>query len=142
MKISNRALPMRGAYNSAGRGVLSQVSNLTTARKRRSGSQRLSQTQRSGKRYEAHGVEVFSAFCHGARGITATRAANSRRSSPLAKFDGNDPNSYATNDKLVQMDQRVSAAQSSADNAWMLVSAALVLMMTGPGLALFYGGLV
>ena len=36
----------------------------------------------------------------------------------------------------------MAAAQSSADNAWMLVSAALVLMMTGPGLALFYGGLV
>ena len=34
------------------------------------------------------------------------------------------------------------AAQSSADNSWMMVSAALVLMMTGPGLALFYGGLV
>jgi Amt family ammonium transporter len=33
-------------------------------------------------------------------------------------------------------------AKSSADNAWMLTSAALVLMMTGPGLALFYGGLV
>ncbi|MFY9746376.1 MAG: ammonium transporter [Acidobacteriaceae bacterium] len=31
---------------------------------------------------------------------------------------------------------------SSGDNAWMLTSAALVLMMTGPGLALFYGGLV
>src|ERR1700730_722108 len=45
-------------------------------------------------------------------------------------------------DKLAQLDQRVNAAQSSADNAWMLVSAALVLMMTGPGLALFYGGLV
>lgn len=28
------------------------------------------------------------------------------------------------------------------DNAWMLVSSALVLMMTGPGLALFYSGLV
>src|ERR1700692_2672752 len=48
----------------------------------------------------------------------------------------------ATSDKLAQLDQRVTAAQSSADNAWMLVSAALVLMMTGPGLALFYGGLV
>jgi len=43
---------------------------------------------------------------------------------------------------LARLDQRVTAAQSSADNAWMLVSAALVLMMTGPGLALFYGGLV
>jgi Amt family ammonium transporter len=50
--------------------------------------------------------------------------------------------SKALNEKLAQLDQRVAAAQSSADNAWMLVSAALVLMMTGPGLALFYGGLV
>jgi len=30
----------------------------------------------------------------------------------------------------------------SGDNAWVLVSSALVLMMTGPGLALFYSGLV
>jgi ammonium transporter, Amt family len=48
----------------------------------------------------------------------------------------------ALNDKLAQLDTRVTAAQSAGDNAWMLVSAALVLMMTGPGLALFYGGLV
>ena len=51
-------------------------------------------------------------------------------------------NVKAVTDKLNQLDQRVTAAQSNADNAWMLVSAALVLMMTGPGLALFYGGLV
>jgi Amt family ammonium transporter len=50
--------------------------------------------------------------------------------------------SKALDDKLAQLDQRVTAAQSSADNSWMMVSAALVLMMTGPGLALFYGGLV
>ncbi|HVT89348.1 MAG TPA: ammonium transporter [Tepidisphaeraceae bacterium] len=31
---------------------------------------------------------------------------------------------------------------NAGDTAWMLTSAALVLMMTGPGLALFYGGLV
>lgn len=30
----------------------------------------------------------------------------------------------------------------SGDNAWMLMSTALVLMMTAPGLILFYGGLV
>jgi Amt family ammonium transporter len=48
----------------------------------------------------------------------------------------------SVSERLTQLDQRVTAAQSSADNAWMLVSAALVLMMTGPGLALFYGGLV
>jgi len=50
--------------------------------------------------------------------------------------------SKTVSDKLEQLDQKVAAAQSSADNAWMLVCAALVLMMTGPGLALFYGGLV
>jgi ammonium transporter, Amt family len=50
--------------------------------------------------------------------------------------------SKAVSEKLAQLDKDVKAAQSSADNAWMLVSAALVLMMTGPGLALFYGGLV
>ena len=36
----------------------------------------------------------------------------------------------------------IKAAQSAGDNAWMLMSAALVLLMTGPGLALFYSGLV
>ena len=50
--------------------------------------------------------------------------------------------SKALNEKLTQLDKDVKAAQSAGDNAWMLVSAALVLMMTGPGLALFYGGLV
>ncbi|MGA2674552.1 MAG: ammonium transporter [Terracidiphilus sp.] len=45
--------------------------------------------------------------------------------------------------QAVQNAQAASAsAQSAGDNAWMLVSAALVLLMTGPGLALFYGGLV
>ncbi len=34
------------------------------------------------------------------------------------------------------------AAQISANNAWMLTSTALVLFMTAPGLAMFYGGLV
>lgn len=36
----------------------------------------------------------------------------------------------------------IKSAQTSGDNAWMLASCALVLMMTGPGLALFYAGLV
>jgi len=44
--------------------------------------------------------------------------------------------------RLAALDSAVRSAQSAGDNAWMLVSAALVLMMTGPGLALFYGGLV
>ena len=43
---------------------------------------------------------------------------------------------------MAQLQQQIADAKGAADNAWMLVSAALVLMMTGPGLALFYGGLV
>jgi len=38
--------------------------------------------------------------------------------------------------------QTAASAINSGDNAWMLTSAALVLLMTGPGLALFYSGLV
>ena len=45
-------------------------------------------------------------------------------------------------DRIAQLERQVAEARSSADNSWMLVSSALVLMMTGPGLALFYGGLV
>jgi len=44
--------------------------------------------------------------------------------------------------RLQNLESAVKSAQSAGDNAWMLTSAALVLMMTGPGLALFYGGLV
>src|SRR6202140_2683784 len=44
--------------------------------------------------------------------------------------------------RLAALDTAVKSAQSAGDNAWMLTSAALVLLMTGPGLALFYGGLV
>ena len=63
-------------------------------------------------------------------------------SAPSSSSAAQPDNSKALNDKLSDLDKRVTAAQSSGDNAWMLVSAALVLMMTGPGLALFYGGLV
>jgi len=44
--------------------------------------------------------------------------------------------------RIAALEQQTAQAQSSADNSWMLTSSALVLMMTGPGLALFYGGLV
>jgi len=44
--------------------------------------------------------------------------------------------------RIAKLEQQVADAKGSADNSWMLVSSALVLMMTGPGLALFYGGLV
>jgi Amt family ammonium transporter len=45
-------------------------------------------------------------------------------------------------DRLAALEQAAADAKSSGDNAWMLTSSALVLLMTGPGLALFYGGLV
>jgi Amt family ammonium transporter len=51
-------------------------------------------------------------------------------------------NAPATQAQIAALQQAVQNAQSAGDNAWMLTSAALVLLMTGPGLALFYGGLV
>jgi ammonium transporter, Amt family len=55
----------------------------------------------------------------------------------------------ATTDTLEQRVARLEATSppaaspiNSGDNAWLLISCALVLMMTAPGLILFYGGLV
>ena len=45
-------------------------------------------------------------------------------------------------ERLLKLETAAANAQSAGDNAWVLVCTALVLMMTGPGLALFYGGLV
>ncbi len=45
-------------------------------------------------------------------------------------------------ERLAKAEAAVVTAQTAGDNAWMLVCSALVLLMTGPGLALFYGGLV
>jgi ammonium transporter, Amt family len=47
-----------------------------------------------------------------------------------------------TTQQIAELQLKVAAAQSNADNGWMMMCSALVLMMTGPGLALFYGGLV
>jgi len=44
--------------------------------------------------------------------------------------------------QVQKLEGEIASAQEAGDNAWMLVCSALVLMMTGPGLALFYGGLV
>jgi len=49
---------------------------------------------------------------------------------------------HTDKERLAELEQKVADAKGSADNGWMLVSTALVLLMTGPGLALFYGGLV
>jgi Amt family ammonium transporter len=43
---------------------------------------------------------------------------------------------------LQKVNEKADAAALAGHNAWMLTSSALVLFMTAPGLAMFYGGLV
>jgi Amt family ammonium transporter len=52
------------------------------------------------------------------------------------------PSPPATQAQVAALEQSIRDAQTSGDNAWVLISAALVLLMTAPGLTLFYGGLV
>ncbi|MGA8143902.1 MAG: ammonium transporter [Candidatus Acidiferrales bacterium] len=61
---------------------------------------------------------------------------------PLNLLAQNSLSQDAQSRRIAALEQQAADAKSSADNAWMLTSSALVLMMTGPGLALFYGGLV
>ena len=44
--------------------------------------------------------------------------------------------------RIAKLESSASHAQTNADNAWILICSAFVLLMTVPGLALFYGGLV
>ncbi|MDA8744873.1 ammonium transporter [Rubripirellula amarantea] len=48
----------------------------------------------------------------------------------------------ATEDPAGLTDSQIANGPYAAHNAWMLVCCALVLFMTAPGLAMFYGGLV
>jgi len=59
---------------------------------------------------------------------------------PGASSSANSTDSQSA--RIAKLEQAAAEAKSSGDNAWMLTCSALVLMMTGPGLALFYGGLV
>ena len=78
-------------------------------------------------------LAMVSLFCLSA--LAQTSSANSNSSGANAASD-------AQSERIAKLEQAVADAKSSGDNAWMLTSSALVLMMTGPGLALFYGGLV
>ncbi len=69
---------------------------------------------------------------------TATPTATATNGAGPLATQKTDPQS----ERLAKLEQQIADAKSSADNAWMLTSSALVLLMTGPGLALFYGGLV
>lgn len=48
----------------------------------------------------------------------------------------------SVSERFEKLESAAATPQSNADNAWMLICAALVLLMTVPGLALFYSGLV
>ncbi len=66
-----------------------------------------------------------------------------RAQAPVASAPASQTDRLAALEKQVADNTAaVAAAQTAGDNAWMLTSAALVLMMSAPGLALFYGGLV
>jgi len=78
---------------------------------------------------------LLSLAAPAAHSLAQTSAPGASAAAPSAPTASNP-------DRLTQLEQQVAEAKSSGDNAWMLMSAALVLMMTGPGLALFYGGLV
>src|SRR6202167_344147 len=77
------------------------------------------------KFYILPALPVFSALA-----IAQAPAAAQTAQAPVSKA------------QIAALQQAVQNAQWAGANAWMLVSAALVLLMTGPGLALFYGGLV
>ena len=75
-------------------------------------------------------------------GFAARLQAQSGTPQTVAATGVQEVPSNASQDRIAKLEQQVAEARSAGDNAWMLVSSALVLMMTGPGLALFYGGLV
>jgi ammonium transporter, Amt family len=76
-------------------------------------------------------------------GFPLTLSAKSFNAAPPASGQTEStPARDTENARLTALELQAADAKSSADNAWMLTSAALVLLMTGPGLALFYGGLV
>jgi len=77
------------------------------------------------------------AFCCSPRAASASRLGTERISAIVIA-----PAPATDSERIAALEKEVAAAKSSADNSWMLISAALVLLMTGPGLALFYGGLV
>ena len=94
----------------------------------------------TGKRPAAALVGIFLFVLIWGQAVAA-QTSSAPSSSPTAPANAS-PTALDTNARLAKLEQQTTDAKSSADNAWMLTSAALVLMMTGPGLALFYGGLV
>jgi ammonium transporter, Amt family len=88
------------------------------------------------------------AFCAVAAGWLASAPAqgddkaNQTNSAVATDPTGNAAASEVTDHGANQSDDRTLRPIDRGDNAWMLTSSALVLFMTAPGLAMFYGGLV
>jgi Amt family ammonium transporter len=76
---------------------------------------------------------MLSTFCLSAGNLRAQQAGSTGPAASAADQQ---------NQRIANLEKQVAIAQSAGDNSWMLTSSALVLLMTGPGLALFYGGLV
>ncbi|MFB3922384.1 MAG: ammonium transporter [Terriglobia bacterium] len=72
----------------------------------------------------------------------ATVEVFAQSGAPQAAAGGSPPSAAELQEQIGKLQQQAADAKSAGDNSWLLVSSALVLMMTGPGLALFYGGLV
>jgi len=89
--------------------------------------------------FRAHAVRCFGAgVAQITRGFTLARLVHRRAQRELQTYAQNDARCTAmTGPMLVSFDKI-----NSGDTAWMLTSTALVLMMTVPGLALFYAGMV
>ena len=91
------------------------------------------------------GIKAFVLFaCLGVATVAPAQAPAPAPATAAAASatPGNDARIAALEKKLDAAQAAAASAQTAGDNGWMLVSAALVLLMTGPGLALFYGGLV
>ena len=81
---------------------------------------------------------------HGASGQTIAPAVNATGAAATSTPTATGPAAAAASPAAAQSLPPTTPASpfNSGDTAWMLTSTALVLMMTIPGLALFYGGMV
>jgi Amt family ammonium transporter len=89
-------------------------------------------------------VKVFLLLCIGfvPAGPLAGAMAAAQTPAVVAPVGTQTDRLAALEKQVADQNVAIASAQTAGDNGWMLVSAALVLMMSGPGLALFYGGLV
>jgi len=74
--------------------------------------------------------------------LAAFLAINSGATTLRASTGASDEERITRLEHLVEANPASNPTINSGDNAWLLTSSALVLMMTAPGLILFYGGLV